>query len=86
MILQVYDTPLGELVHADLYRLGDSSEAEVLGLDELHGVLVVEWPERAWEALPSARLDVRLDIVGDSRVARLSASHPRLVHLEAVSA
>ena len=33
-LVQTYDTRLGELWHADLYRLGDPGEVEELGLTE----------------------------------------------------
>jgi len=41
-----YDTPVGRVVHVDLYRLGGTG-AWSLGLEEVLGVedrLVVEWP------------------------------------------
>lgn len=46
------------LYHADLYRLTDPAEVEELRLDEqaTDGVLVVEWPERAFEELPAEHL------------------------------
>lgn len=46
------------LYHADLYRLTDPAEVEDLRLDEqaTDGVLVVEWPERAFEELPGEHL------------------------------
>ena len=42
------------LYHADLYRLTDPIEVAELYLDEqaADGVLVIEWPERAFEELP----------------------------------
>lgn len=50
------------LRHADLYRLDDPISIAELGLDEAAqgGVLLVEWPERAGEALPADHLLVRL--------------------------
>ena len=51
------------LYHADLYRLVEASEVADLALEETAapGVLVVEWPERAWEELPAEHLLVRLE-------------------------
>lgn len=46
------------LVHMDLYRLQDAEEFELLGVEEyLEGeaVTMIEWAERAEEALPSDR-------------------------------
>ena len=50
------------LHHADLYRLEDPREVRDLHLAEQarDGVLVVEWPERAWEEMPEERLLVRI--------------------------
>jgi tRNA threonylcarbamoyladenosine biosynthesis protein TsaE len=51
------------LYHADLYRLNDPSEVAELALEEVAapGVLVVEWPERAWQELPPEHLLVRIE-------------------------
>ena len=45
------------LYHADLYRLEDPAQVAELALEEVAapGALAVEWPERAWQVLPSAR-------------------------------
>jgi tRNA threonylcarbamoyladenosine biosynthesis protein TsaE len=52
---------------ADLYRLSEASEVRDLALEEnaTGGVLVVEWPDRAWEEMPSERLLIRLEWVGE---------------------
>lgn len=54
------------LYHADLYRLAGVEEAEELALVEYagEGVLIVEWPERAWEVFPQERLLVELFVTG----------------------
>lgn len=51
------------MYHADLYRLEDPGEVADLALDEVaaDGVLVVEWPERAWQELPAEHLLVRIE-------------------------
>lgn len=51
------------MYHADLYRLEDPEQVAELALEEqaAAGVLVVEWPERAWEELPPEHLLARLD-------------------------
>jgi tRNA threonylcarbamoyladenosine biosynthesis protein TsaE len=55
------------LYHADLYRLTDPAEVADLSLEEYAtpGVLVVEWPERAWDELPDERLLVRMTYEGE---------------------
>ena len=52
--------------HADLYRLNDPAEVADLALEEIaaDGVLVVEWPDRAWGELPPEHLLVRMEEEG----------------------
>jgi tRNA threonylcarbamoyladenosine biosynthesis protein TsaE len=56
------------LYHADLYRLDDPAEVQVLELDRSteDGVLVVEWPERAMRCLPREHLLLHMSHVGPS--------------------
>ena len=58
-LAQSYDLPF-PLLHADLYRIEDSSELEEIGLSPLpEGTLaLIEWPERAPEAMPDDRIDI----------------------------
>ena len=47
-IVEEYSLPSKEIYHADLYRLKNSNDFEMLGLDiNFHnpGILFVEWPE-----------------------------------------
>ena len=56
------------LFHVDPYRLADASDAFAGGLiddRQSSGVTLVEWPERMGDALPDARLDVRIAGSGD---------------------
>jgi tRNA threonylcarbamoyladenosine biosynthesis protein TsaE len=52
-----------EMHHADLFRLNEAAEVAELALEEnaSPGVLVVEWPERAWEELPPEHLLVQIE-------------------------
>jgi N-acetylmuramate 1-kinase len=61
-LAQSYDLPAFHLVHADLYRIDDAAELEEIGLSPLpEGVVaLIEWPERAREALPPERIDIAL--------------------------
>jgi N-acetylmuramate 1-kinase len=58
-LAQGYDAPF-PIVHADLYRINDSSELEEIGLSPLpEGTLaLIEWPERAPDALPGDRIHI----------------------------
>src|ERR1700694_923890 len=61
-LAQTYDLPPFPLFHADLYRVSDPSELEEIGLSPLPEatVVLIEWPERAPEALPKDRIDIAL--------------------------
>ena len=61
-LVQTYDAPRVALVHADLYRLADESEALELGIGDLadRGAVIIEWPERAPSLLGPDRLDIAL--------------------------
>ena len=58
-LAQIYDQPF-PILHADLYRINDASELEEIGLSPLpEGTLaLIEWPERAPDALPRDRIDI----------------------------
>ena len=78
------------LFHIDLYRLADAADALAGGLiddRQASGVTLVEWPERLGDALPAARLDVRIDGSGDDpRQITLVAGMPAYArYLEAAS-
>lgn len=73
-LMQSYETAGFPLAHFDLYRLKTPEEAFEIGLDEALdvGAVVVEWSERLDGALPTDRLDVRLEIAEDgARLATL---------------
>src|ERR1700758_1655167 len=61
-LAQSYDLAPFPLIHADLYRINDSSELEEIGLSPLpEGTLaLIEWPERAADALPEDRINIAL--------------------------
>lgn len=73
-ILQPYDTARLTVSHYDLYRLKSPREMDELGLDDAlaTGAALVEWPERAPEALPPEALHVRLSLDGGTRQAKLT--------------
>jgi tRNA threonylcarbamoyladenosine biosynthesis protein TsaE len=84
-LVNVYDTAIGQVWHADLYRLsGEAGEIEELGLDEAIGtagssaLVLIEWPERLGEALPARRIEVRLSLRGGTagRDARVELVGP----------
>ncbi len=71
-LVQVYEPKAGPVIwHFDLYRLSDAAELTELGWDEAlaEGVSLVEWPERAGDALPDTALRLELETVGSGRRA-----------------
>ena len=57
------------LFHLDLYRLAGAEDVFESGLvdgRQAVGVTLIEWPQRLADALPSTRLDVELDILGET--------------------
>jgi tRNA threonylcarbamoyladenosine biosynthesis protein TsaE len=58
------------LFHVDAFRLSGTQEAESLGLEELFertGPVMIEWPEKIREALPSDHLRILIQWAEESR-------------------
>jgi len=57
----------GCLFHLDAYRLDSVPEAEELDLDTMlgEGALIIEWPERLGDLIPSENLWINLDHIAD---------------------
>lgn len=57
---QRYDTPRGEVLHVDLYRLDEADARNLLQQSEQHaGIRCVEWPEKAGTMfLPQIRVTI----------------------------
>jgi tRNA threonylcarbamoyladenosine biosynthesis protein TsaE len=70
-LVEPYETARGAVHHLDLYRLEPGAAAlEGIGYRDLctmPGLVLVEWPERAGEALGVADLWVKLDLEGTGR-------------------
>ena len=70
----------GKLFHLDAYRLESMPEAEELDLDLMmaEGALIIEWPERLGNLIPSERLWINLDHVAEEhRQMRFNANGKR---------
>jgi len=67
------------LFHMDLYRLEGAEDLADLGYEEYidgDGVTVVEWADRAMEALPLERLDIKLYAAADEAEQRRLVFEP----------
>ncbi|WP_274626711.1 tRNA (adenosine(37)-N6)-threonylcarbamoyltransferase complex ATPase subunit type 1 TsaE [Arvimicrobium flavum] len=60
--------------HFDLYRLSSPDELGELGFDEAReqGAALVEWPDRAGDALPKETLHIDLTHEGNGRLVRIA--------------
>ncbi|HEY2745561.1 MAG TPA: tRNA (adenosine(37)-N6)-threonylcarbamoyltransferase complex ATPase subunit type 1 TsaE [Polyangia bacterium] len=76
-IVKEHDGPI-PLFHVDFYRLEDARELAAIGFDdyfERGGVVVVEWADRFFGALPADRIEVRIEIAGaDERRVRIDSA------------
>lgn len=56
-----------QLFHLDAYRLESLPEAEELDLDSMlaEGALIIEWPERLGNLIPSEQLQVTLEHISE---------------------
>jgi tRNA threonylcarbamoyladenosine biosynthesis protein TsaE len=67
-LVQGYDPPDVRVPvwHVDLYRLAGPDDADALGLFETDAALVIEWPERLGDRLPSDALRLTISGSGDA--------------------
>lgn len=76
-LVQPYDTPRGQVLHADLYRLGDPREVDELGLlDNPDAIVLVEWAERSAEITDAATSVVTLAIPPGGAGRMVTVSRP----------
>jgi tRNA threonylcarbamoyladenosine biosynthesis protein TsaE len=75
-LVHEYASSRVDVAHVDLYRLDRAEQLPQIGWQELvatRGVLFVEWPERAPEAMPPDAIQLSLEHVpGKSGVRRLT--------------
>jgi tRNA threonylcarbamoyladenosine biosynthesis protein TsaE len=76
-LVEPYELDGCSLLHLDLYRLGDATELEQLGVYDTPpagSVWLVEWPERGAGELPPPDLRIFLRLSGTGREIRLEPS------------
>jgi tRNA threonylcarbamoyladenosine biosynthesis protein TsaE len=76
-LVETYELDHRTAHHLDLYRLKTPEEAEGLGLRDLDGIVLVEWPEKGAGHLPAPDLILRL-----SHVAQVAEGSGRSAALE----
>jgi tRNA threonylcarbamoyladenosine biosynthesis protein TsaE len=79
-LVQTYHSPLGDLWHADLYRLTHPDQVQELGLTDAMGsaIVLVEWPDRLGPLAPPDALHIALHPAGDGRNAAISGGRAGL--------
>ena len=78
-LIEPYELAARSIFHLDIYRLGDPSELDELGVRDLlkdNNTLLLEWPERAQGALKAPDMEISLEYEGDARKAVLTSRHP----------
>ena len=73
-LVQEYDAPRSTVYHLDLYRLDRPEQLEALAWDEIvdaRALVLVEWPDRAGDRLPSGRVTLSLQHLPDDPGRRL---------------
>ena len=81
-LVEPYEIGGRRLTHMDLYRIADPEELTYLGVRDLAGILLVEWPERGARFLPPADITLRLAVAEPGRVLETQAFTPRGEALE----
>ncbi|WP_299936435.1 tRNA (adenosine(37)-N6)-threonylcarbamoyltransferase complex ATPase subunit type 1 TsaE [uncultured Pelagimonas sp.] len=84
-LVQVYDTPAGEVWHTDLYRLGSADDCVELGLTDAFetAICLVEWPDKLEELTPQDALHLTFSdsYQDDRRDLTVTWSAPRWTKL-----
>lgn len=82
-LVQSYDTK-PPVSHFDLYRLNDASELDELGLEEAleTGIALIEWPERAGNALPVDTIHLAISHEGAGRRIEITGPENALIRIQ----
>ena len=75
-LVQTYEDPLGDIWHADLYRLSHPDEVQELGLTDafFSAICLVEWPDRLGKLTPHDAMTITLVPMAEGRQAHISFS------------
>lgn len=67
-LVEPYELGALSLKHLDLYRIADPEELAYLGMRDMTGALLIEWPERGTHFLPEPDLECRLSVAPPGRL------------------
>lgn len=79
-LLEHYPLASLQVLHLDLYRIGDPGELEFLGIEDLldeQTVLLIEWPDKGGAWVPRPDFVLRFAYAGEGRVLHLTACTTR---------
>ncbi|HHB52256.1 MAG TPA: tRNA (adenosine(37)-N6)-threonylcarbamoyltransferase complex ATPase subunit type 1 TsaE [Saprospiraceae bacterium] len=67
-LINIYDSPKGEIYHIDLYRLDNLDEIIDLGIEDYlysDNFCFVEWPEMIENISPEEYFEINIEIIND---------------------
>lgn len=75
-LVQTYPTQLGEVWHADLYRLSHPDEVIELGLTDAFSdaICLVEWPDRLGDLTPQSALTLHFTLFDSEETRKVTLS------------
>lgn len=76
-LVEPYELGAHSLRHLDLYRLADPEELAYLGIRDMSGILLVEWPERGTHFLAAPDLSCHLSPADGGRNLEVEGTTPR---------
>lgn len=88
-LVETYNINDWNINHFDLYRLADPSELEFIGIRDYinaFAVCIFEWPDKGLGHIPTADLEITIELYNNHRKATLVANSPNGAKiLEAIS-
>ncbi len=70
VLLNIYPTPRFTVFHLDAYRVQGPEDFDAIGFPELleqGGIVIVEWPQRVEQLLPTRHIEVQIEHEGEQR-------------------
>lgn len=69
-IYEIYNLEKFNIVHMDLYRIGDPQELYYLALDEIfdgQNIVIIEWPEKGVGVIPKYNKALKFELVNSKK-------------------